>query len=103
MLDASYIGDELTGTGFALAGVHAHTAPDSEERVWRLLLAERERRALVMLSADCARGIAERLTALLESSPVPPVVILPGPETGGGPDAVIREALEALGIEELPR
>ena len=103
MLDASYIGDELTGTGFALVGIRARPAPDTAEGVWRLLLRERERRALVMLSAECARGIGQRLAELLECRPLPPVVVLPDPEAGGGPDDVIRNALAALGVEGMSR
>ena len=103
MLDAGYIGDELTGAGFALAGVHTHTAPESVERLWRLLLAERERRQLVILSADCGQSIRQPLSDLLDQRPLPPVLVLPDPASGGGPDDVVGEALEALGVEATPR
>lgn len=101
MLEASYIGDELTGTGFRLAGIHAHTAPESPERLRRLVLDERERRELVLLSADCAPRIQQWLEELLVSRPLPPVVILPAPGSGGAPDPVIGGALAALGIEGI--
>lgn len=100
MLEASYIGDDLTGTGFSLAGVRAHPVPDSVDQLWRLLLKERERRELVMLSADCARLIDEPLARLLEVRPVPPVVVLPAAGRGG-PGAVVASAFRALGIEGL--
>lgn len=103
MLDATYIGDELTGTGFKLVGIHAYPAPDSVERLWQLVLEERERRQLIMLSADCAHQIRQRLVELLDSHPLPPVVILPGSESGDGPVEVIGEALGALGIEGISR
>lgn len=101
MLDASYIGEDLTGTGLALVGIRAHPVPESTEQLWQLVLNERDRRQLVMLSADCARQIGEPLHALLETHPLPPVLVLPDPETGQGPDEVINEAFAALGIEDM--
>lgn len=103
MLDACFIGDELTGAGFALAGVRSHPAPGSTEGLWRLVLAERERRQLVVLSAECGRPIREKLSQLLESHPLPPIVVLPGPAPADGPDGTIGEALDALGIEGISR
>jgi len=102
MLDASYIGDELIGTGLALAGVRVHPAPGSTEALWELVVAERTRRQLVMIAADSAHAIRERLSLLLETEPMPPVVILPDAGMGGGPADVIDEAMKVLGLEALP-
>lgn len=99
MLDASFIGDELTATGFALVGIHTAAAPESRDRLWQLVLEERERRQLVMLSAECARRIRDRLDALIERQPVPPIVVLPDPGAAQATDGAIRDALDALGLE----
>lgn len=97
MLNAGYIGDDLTGTGFRLAGVNVHPVPDSIEQLWQLIMKERKRRHLVILSADCAELIHEPLERLLTLHPLPPVVVLPG--TPGEPDAVVNAAFDALGLE----
>ncbi len=80
----SYIGDELSATGLALAGAHAHVAPADAEALWAMLLELRPRSDLVILSQDHAAGLGERLAELLATAPLPPVVLMPSLDAGAG-------------------
>lgn len=99
MLEASFIGDEITAGGFSLVGIRTRRAPDDIEALWRLILAECERRQLIMLSAACAGQVRARLDRLIEAQPIPPIVVLPDDESAPGFDSAITDALTTLGIE----
>ena len=99
MLDASFIGDKLTGGGFALVGIRTPQVPETSDDLWRLILAERERRQLIMISAHCAARVADRLEQLIESRPVPPILVLADGDAELSTDSAIRKALTALGVE----
>lgn len=103
MLDASYIGDDLTGTGFSLVGFRVWPAPDSAEELWQLVVEERSRRHLVVLSSDSAGSIRDRLNRLLDTDPLPPVVVLPQSGADDNRGHVVAEAFRALGMEGLSR
>jgi vacuolar-type H+-ATPase subunit F/Vma7 len=103
MLEACYIGDELISTGFALAGVRTRAVPESAEELWQVFLEARRTHQLLILSEAAAEPIRERLGRLLETEPLPPVMILP--VLGGDAFSLraVRDAYQILGIEERGR
>jgi len=92
-----FIGDELTGAGFRLAGlkVFEATAEDMETDFRRAL----ETAPLVIITTRVARALPRALVEIAVRRARPPVAIVP--EVVGGlpmPD-VEREVRTALGVE----
>lgn len=99
MLNALYIGDELTATGFRLVGLDVKPVPADVEALWALIQRERLSRQLIVLSESAAGPVRERIDLLLESEPLPPIVVLP--ENPDYVDHSVLQARQTLGIEAL--
>lgn len=92
-----FIGDELTGAGFGLAGLRVLEAiPEDLEADFRQAL---EDAPLVILTARAAAGLPQSLVRDAVRRAQPPVAIVP--EAVGGPPLpdVAREVRAALGVE----
>jgi vacuolar-type H+-ATPase subunit F/Vma7 len=92
-----FIGDELTGAGFRLAGLKVVESPAEElEADFRRAL---EGAPLVIITARSAAGLPRSLVQAAVRRARPPVAIVP--EAVGGPPLpdVEREVRAALGVE----
>ncbi len=98
-LTVSYVGDSLTAAGFGLAGVVSYATDTEPGAVWAALMNAREQSDVVILSQECALGVADRLAALLLRRPTPPVVVVPSIDADGAlEDESIGAARRVLGI-----
>ena len=92
-----FIGDELTGAGFRLAGIRVVEAvPDTVESVFRRAL---EEAPLVIVTAAVASDLPAELFEEAVGSAAPPVAVVPS--ASGGPQLpdMEREVRAALGVE----
>lgn len=97
MEGATFIGDELTGAGFRLAGLRVLN-PDPERLLesFRQALAEA---SLLILSREAADLLprVELYEAVLQAAP--PVAIVAAAGAAGGESELVREVRIALGME----
>lgn len=92
-----FIGDELTGAGFRLAGLKVFEAVNENlEADFRSAL---EAAPLVIITTRVAAGLPESLVEMAMRRARPPVAIVP--EAAGGPPMpdVEREVRAALGVD----
>ncbi len=92
-----FIGDELTATGFRLAGIE--TMIPALDEVGAALAEASERARLVIVTADCARRIpvAQLEAALIAETPA--VAIIADVLLRTSPPDLARRLRVALGIE----
>ncbi len=101
-LKVSYIGDPLTSTGFALAGVTPYCPSTESAAVWDAVLRAREQSDLVILNQEHAHGVKNQLEALIRRRPIPPVVIVPSIDADQAlQDSTVNTARRVLGLAEL--
>ena len=96
---ALFIGDPVLGGGFRLIGIDVKPSPPSPDALWRLLNSERQNRQLIILSRPAAEPIRDRIDEMLETRPIPPIMILP--EAADDVDRSIVHARLALGLETV--
>jgi len=97
VFDAVFIGDEVTGAGYRLAGLRAVAAgPDEASEA---LASAREDAALILIGAGSAGGIDGDELERVQRQGAPPVVVVPDAQGGEPPDlaAVINRA---FGLEQ---
>lgn len=92
-----FIGDELTATGFRLAGVE--TIVPEPDAVRDALLKARTRAELVLLTADCARRIPVGELEEILSVEMPIVAVIPDILRHTLPLDLSRRLRATLGIE----
>ena len=99
MLRATYIGDKITASGFALVGVQPRVTPPEPAAVWQAVHDARGNSDLVILDQALADVIRTRLQELISSAPLPPIVVVPGMSNGeAAADTVVGPARRALGL-----
>ncbi|WP_405231245.1 V-type ATP synthase subunit F [Lentisalinibacter salinarum] len=98
MLGAVFIGDEVTGAGYRLAGLRV-VAAGPDEAGEALASARREDAALILIGAGSAGGIDGDELERVHRQGAPPVVVVPDAQGGEPPDlaAVINRA---FGLEQ---
>lgn len=81
MARVAYIGDEVSGAGYRLAGARVYLAATGEERdALERACAESE---LVLLNAGCAARLAPGLLAPLLRRVAPLILVVPDGSSGG--------------------
>lgn len=98
-LRVSYVGEHVTSTGFALVGVRPYLPGLEAEAVWRAIMDARNCSDLVIIGHTHASTVQTRLDALIQSKPVPPIVIVPNVDDDGTvSDRAVDMAWRALGL-----
>ncbi len=87
-----YIGEKLLASGLALSGVEVFTPPPQADAVWEDLDQARTYADLILLSAEYAELLGQRLRHFEQRNPVPPVLRLPAAEQRSAP---VRETIQA--------
>ncbi len=98
-LRATYIGEAVTASGFALVGVQPRVTPVEADAVWQAMREVWRNSDLVILNQAHADVIQARLQELISSEPTPPVVVVPtmdGKELTQ--DRVVGTARRVLGL-----
>ena len=99
MLRATYIGDEVTASGFALIGLTPRVTAAEPKAVWQAIREARRNSDLVILNQAHADVIQSRLLELISAEPIPPVVIVPTMNTKEPVlDRVVGPARRVLGL-----
>lgn len=99
MLRATYIGDEITASGFALVGVRSRITPAEPDVVWQALHEARAISDLVILDQAHADVIRSRLQELISGAPLPPVAVVPSmSDRQAAADSVVGAARRTLGL-----
>ena len=99
MLRATYIGNEITASGFALVGVQSRITPAEPGAVWQAVQDARGKSDLVILDQAHADTIRTRLQELISSEPIPPVVVMPTLNTKEPDlDRIVGPARRVLGL-----
>ncbi len=97
MNEPIFIGDELTGAGFRLAGIRVvEAAADTVEAAFRRALDDAP---LVILTADAAGDLPADLVEDAVGRADPPVAIVPAASGGPPLPDMEREVRAALGVE----
>jgi vacuolar-type H+-ATPase subunit F/Vma7 len=97
MLPLAFVGDELTATGFRLAGARVHVPPPGEVR--EAFEAARSEASVVLVTAACA---AELPAALLEEAlgAIAPLTLVVDDLAGAAAPPDLEAAMRrALGVE----
>ncbi len=90
MARAVFIGDELTGAGYRLAGLEVRT-PDSARIAEEVAQALTEGPPLLLITAEYARALGQRALDELLVRSAPLVLLVADARTGaGGPDLAAR-------------
>lgn len=76
-LRLAYIGEEISGLGFRLAGARTYTPPATSGEVRDAIREARADCDLVLLESGLSELVREDLTAMLIEQPVPPVLVIP--------------------------
>lgn len=76
-LRATYIGEAVSASGFALVGVQPRVTPVEADAVWQAMHEARQNSDLVILNQAHADVIQARLQELISAEPTPPVVVVP--------------------------
>ena len=98
-LRATYIGEAVTASGFALVGVQPRVTPAEADAVWQAMREARQNSDLVILNQAHANVIQARLQQLIASEPTPPVVVVPTMDDKElARDRVIKPARRVLGL-----
>ncbi|HKL62379.1 MAG TPA: V-type ATP synthase subunit F [Woeseiaceae bacterium] len=97
MFQAVFIGDEVTGTGYRLAGLRTVTA-DADSAA-DALAAAREEAALVLIGAGSAAGIDAGELERVQRAGAPPVLVVPDAQ-GGEPPDLAATINRAFGLEQ---
>ena len=92
-----FIGDELSATGFRLAGAVVRTPPPGEEMSF-LEWARRET-SLVLITAEVAARIAPSIMNRALAAPMPLVLIVPDVRGRQAPPDLGRAVRTQLGME----
>lgn len=95
-MKAVLIADEVTASGFALAGVN--TFIPQPEQAAHILQEQAEDADLVLISAGMARFIPEDILHPYQIQPKPLVIIIPGVRKQVIPKDKIQEIKKGLGI-----
>jgi len=75
MTPCAFMGDEVSATGFRLAGIDVHIpGPGNASRLFRRLLAESK---LVLITAETAGLVPEELLRRAQIKGDPPVLVIP--------------------------
>ena len=99
MLRATYIGDEVTASGFALVGVSCRIIPNEPRAVWQAVRKARKHSDLVILDQAHADVVQVRLQELISAHPIPPIVVVPSmSHAEAADDAVVGPARRTLGL-----
>lgn len=99
MLRATYIGDEVTASGFALVGVSCRITPNETRAVWKAVRKARKHSDLVILDQAHADVVQVRLQELISTDPLPPIVVVPSmSHAEAADDAVVGPARRTLGL-----
>lgn len=97
MNEPVFIGDELTGAGFRLAGIRVlQPDPDALEDVFRRVLQEAP---LVVVTAQIASELPAELVEEAVGLAQPPVAIVPAASGGPPLPDMEHEVRAALGVE----
>ncbi len=98
-LRATYIGEAVTASGFALVGVEPLITPLEAGVVWQAMREARRNSDLVILNQAHADVIQSRLLELIAAEPIPPVVVVPTMNTKEPTqDRVVGSARRVLGL-----
>ena len=98
-LRISYVGEHVTSTGLALVGVRPYLPGFEAEAIWLAVMDARKCSDLVMIDHAHASTVQIRLDALIQSEPVPPIVVVPSVDDDGEvSDRAIDMAWRALGL-----
>ena len=97
MAAPAFIGDELTGAGFRLAGARVFV-PEPSEGAGALGRARAEA-DIILITADCARRIDRSVLreALMAAHPM--VVVVPDAASAVAPPDIAAQLRSALGID----
>ncbi len=96
----SYVGEPVTAAGLTLGGVRCLQPDADATAVWRAILDARNGADLVLIDQDRASAVRERLGALTQSSPVPPMLLIPSIERDDQPSRdTIALARRVLGLD----
>ena len=99
MLRATYIGDEITASGFALVGVSCRITPNETRAVWKAVRKARKHSDLVILDQAHADVVQARLQELISAHPIPPIVVVPSmSHSEAADDTVVGPARRTLGL-----
>ena len=92
-----YLGDEVSGTGWRLAGAEVHTPATGSETA---ALADACARApLVLVSASVARAVAPPALHLAQLALAPLVLVVPDLQGGAPPPDLAARLRSQLGLE----
>ena len=97
MAGATFIGDELTGAGFRLAGLRVYTpSPAQIPEIFRQVLNED---SLLLITGSAAAQLPPAEVAQAIARAAPPVYIVPGVRDDIGISDLAREVRTTLGME----
>ena len=92
-----YLGDEVSGAGFRLAGLTARVPPRGDETT--ALASARAEAPLVLVAASVAARIAERELRAATAALAPLVLIVPDLDGGTPVPDLARRLRRQLGLE----
>ena len=95
-----FIGDELTGAGFRLAGVHVVTVDmDDRDSIVDAFIQALAEASLVVITTPAAEVLPETGLARAVIAADPPVAVVPGARDPGPPPDMGHRVRSALGVE----
>ncbi len=97
MPSAVYLGDEVSGAGWRLAGVEVHTPAAGAETT--ALVSARARAPLVLISASVARAVAPPALQQAQLALAPLVLVVPDLQGGAPPPDLAARMRSQLGLE----
>lgn len=92
-----YLGDEVSGAGWRLAGAEVHTPPAGGETA--ALTDACARAPLVLLSASVARGVAAPVLQRAQLALAPLVLVVPDLQGGTPPPDLAARLRSQLGLD----
>ena len=95
----TYIGDKLVATGFMLTGARVFTPVEQADEIWENFQKALKDADLILISQVLADLIEARLNTYKQTTPIPPVLILPS--AGLQAESVrttLKEAKNSLGL-----
>jgi vacuolar-type H+-ATPase subunit F/Vma7 len=93
-----FIGDEVTGAGYRLAGVRVETPLPGEEL--SLLEHVRAQAELILVSAECASRIPAQSLSRILAAPQPLVLVVPDVQGRTAVPDVAARVYRQLGMQE---
>ena len=95
----TYIGDKLMATGFMLTGARVFTPAEHADEIWGNFQKALKDADLILISQIYADLIEAHLSSYKQTTPIPPVLILPSAGLqAGSVRATITEARNSLGL-----